>query len=425
MNTKKKLSLAAILLVLMPLALWAQPSHLTKVGELNIHNMRSIEERVVILHTIQASDIYSYVYNETEDRFDIFAPANYTCDDTGDSPDFDTFLESCYDEWVAYNNLDKNERGALFVQWRYQLEDYVFTAVNEEFYHQWRNRDGNASCDGAEPFCTDNGAYNFPAGVNAGNLGSSQSLPYYCSGFTRPNGTSSSCLYTTPNPAFYYMQIDEPGNLDILIYSNPRYDIDFDCWGPFSDINTACDQLSCSNMVDCSYAAGSGDEHCYINNAQTGQYYILLLTNYGNQTCNILFQNTGTGSTNCSILPPLVDGGGPYCVGETINLVANGQAGASYSWTGPGGYTSNQQNPSRPNCTLAMAGTYTCTITVGNQSNSSTTDIVVYAQPTANFTNTTVCVGNATQFTSTSTTNPTGQSIGSYQWNFGDGSELR
>ena len=217
MSDRMKLALAAMLLFAMPLCMMAQQPRLTKVGEFNIHNLRSLEERVVFLHSIQESEVFSYSYNETEDRFDIYAPADYTCDENGESPDFEALLESCYDHWVAFTNLDKNERGALFVQWRYQLEDYVFTAVNEEFYHQWRNRDGNASCDGAEPFCTDNGAYNFPAGVDAGNLGSSQSLPYYCSGFTRPNGTSSSCLYTTPNPAFYYMQIDEPGNLDILI----------------------------------------------------------------------------------------------------------------------------------------------------------------------------------------------------------------
>jgi len=423
MNTKTKFSLAAMLLILLPLSSWAQPSHLTKVGELNIHNMRTIEERVVILHTIQASDIYSYVYNETEDRFDIFVPANYTCDDTGASPDFDAFLESCYDEWMAFNNLDKNDRGALYVQWRYQLEDNIFQAIYEDFVQLMRNRDDNATCEGAFPFCTDNGLYDFPAGTNSGSpCGTAYndlcSDPYMCSGTP---GQSSNCLYTAPNPAFYFMRIANPGNLNIHMQSTPSVDIDFDCWGPFSNIETACSQLSCSNIVDCGYST-SATENCHINNAQSGQYYILLITNYSNQACNIAFSNTGTGTTDCSILPPLVDNDGPYCVGETINLTANGQAGASYSWSGPGGFTSNQQNPSRVNCTMAMSGTYTCTITVGNQTNSATTEIVVYAQPTANFTNTTVCAGNATVFTNTSTTTPSGQSIGSYEWNFGDGS---
>ena len=70
---------------------------------------------------------------------------------------------------------------------------------------------------------------------------------------------------------------------------------------------------------------------------------------------------------------------------------------------------------------MAMAGTYTCTITVGTASNSATTEVVIYPQPTANFNYTSVCKGTPTQFTSTSTTNPSGQQIQSYQWTFGDG----
>jgi PKD repeat protein len=41
--------------------------------------------------------------------------------------------------------------------------------------------------------------------------------------------------------------------------------------------------------------------------------------------------------------------------------------------------------------------------------------------PTANFNFTSACLGDPTQFTNTSTTNPSGQQIDSYQWNFGDG----
>ena len=69
---------------------------------------------------------------------------------------------------------------------------------------------------------------------------------------------------------------------------------------------------------------------------------------------------------------------------------------------------------------MNMAGTYTCTTTVGNQSVSASTDVVIYPSPTANFNFTPTCLGAPTQFTSTSTTNPSGQSM-SYNWNFGDG----
>ena len=70
---------------------------------------------------------------------------------------------------------------------------------------------------------------------------------------------------------------------------------------------------------------------------------------------------------------------------------------------------------------MNMAGTYTCTLTLGGATNSAETEVIVYPQPTANFDFTTVCVGTPTQFTSTSTTNPSGQQIQTYNWNFGDG----
>jgi len=418
MSKFTKTILIAMLLAVLPLKQFAQQPRPIKLTDYNFHNLGTIEERVFLLHSIQESEFFSYALSDEEGKIDIFVAEDYQCEDSNANSDFDNFLESLYEKWISFSNLDKTERGELFVRWRYLLDDPTFIAINEDFHRQLRNRD-NSTCEGADPFCTDNGLYQFPASTNAGNLGSS-TPPYYCSGFVRPTGYSTGCLSTTPNPAFYYMQIDQPGNLNIYMYSTPSVDIDFDCWGPFSDINTACSQLSCSNMVDCSYSANP-TENCYINNAQSGQYYILLITNYSNQTCNISFSNIGTGTTNCGILPPLVDNTGPYCVGETIYLTANGQAGASYSWTGPGNFSSNQQNPTRPNCTMAMAGTYTCTIAVGSQTNSATTDVVIYPMPTANFTYTSVCVGNTTSFTSTSTTNPSGQNISSYQWNFGDG----
>ena len=234
-----KIFSVALSLLVMPFTLFAQQPGQIKLTDYNFHNLATIEERVFLLHSIQESEIYSYRLSNEEGKIDIFVSEEYTCEDSNANADFDFFLENLYNDWVAYSNMDKMERGSLFVDWRYQLTDDVFLAINEDFFHQLRNRD-NSTCDGADPFCTDNGLYQFPAGVNAGNLGSS-TPPYYCSGFVRPNGAgSSNCLYTTPNPAFYYMQIDQPGNLNIYMYSTPSHDIDFDCWGPFSDITTAC-----------------------------------------------------------------------------------------------------------------------------------------------------------------------------------------
>src|SRR5690606_14853058 len=78
---------------------------------------------------------------------------------------------------------------------------------------------------------------------------------------------------------------------------------------------------------------------------------------------------TGNPATSNSIqttvnpLPaaPTAGNGGATCVDGTINLTATNITGAIYTWNGPNGYTSNQQNPSIANATTAMAGNYTVT----------------------------------------------------------------
>lgn len=86
---------------------------------------------------------------------------------------------------------------------------------------------------------------------------------------------------------------------------------------------------------------------------------------------------TGNGSAVInSGLGVLATNTGPYCVGGTIQL--NGSSGATtYSWTGPNGFTSNLQNPTIPNSTLAMAGTYSLTVTGTGCTDATTTDVVV------------------------------------------------
>lgn len=145
----------------------------------------------------------------------------------------------------------------------------------------------SSNCIGAEPFCTGT-TVNFPASTNStGNF---------------PPNVFFDCLGTQPNPAFYYLQIDQPGNITITMQSNPLVDIDFICWGPFNDPNTMCDSLTAAYVEDCSYSIAAV-ETCDIINAVSGQFYILLITNYSNVTCNIDFSQTGgTGTTDCCIL---------------------------------------------------------------------------------------------------------------------------
>lgn len=411
---KKTLFLAfAILLTV------AAKAQQIKLAEFNVHDIVTIEERVFFVHSIATSGYYKVGASEKTNTLNIYA-SNKTVLETP-FKNFDVFLNNLADDREDFANLDKEERGYKYLEWTENMDEDVFRIIYEDFTKGVGTE--NPTCETALPFCTDNGLYQFPAGVNSGSpCGNSTTsncgAPYSCSGTP---GQSTNCLSTAPNPAFYYLKIANPGNMTIKIYSEPSYDIDFDCWGPFNSFEEACGLLSCSNIVDCSYKSDH-TEYCHINGAQTGEYYILLLTNFGNQACNIKFEKTGgNATTDCSIMPPLVENDGPYCVGETIHLTGNAQSGASYSWSGPGNWTATGQNVTRPNCTMAMSGTYTCTISLSGQTSSTDTQVAVYANPTANFSVPTAYAGVPTQFTSTSTTNPSGQTITSYLWNFGDG----
>ena len=268
------------------------------------------------------------------------------------------------------------------------------------------------SCGGASPFCTGSN-YTFPAGVNA------PAAPPAAS-----PGPNYGCLGSEPNPAWYYMQVGQSGNIEIFMHGSGNQDIDFCCWGPYlGSQTTPClagltagsfppthhapgpsPNYPSLNMIDCSYS-GSDSEWCYIPNAVSGQYYILLITNYSNQVQNVDFSQsnvgqTGAGTTNCGIMPTPIHNNGPLCQGDTLKLSANTVAGAMYSWMGPGGWTSLLQNPIRTNVTAAMAGNYTCLIIVGTQTSAEdTTVVVIHPKPTVTATSDTICAGEVATIT--------------------------
>ena len=282
-----------------------------------------------------------------------------------ENADWSDFVAKCHYEFLEYDAWDKQNRGEAIAYWRESLPSEVYAALLKRNAVK-ASRD-NATCADAYPFCTDNGLYEFPAGVDAPDA---------------EDGPDYDCLHTQPNPAWYYMQIDEPGSMDIYMYSTPQVDIDFCCWGPYSNPQEPCPNgLTEDMVVSCSYST-DWEETCEIRNASHGDFYILLITNYSNRVCNIHFEkNWGDATTDCSILPPLVTYNGPVCEGDDLQLQANSGLGDAFHWFKVGGsWTSNEQNPVIPNATPDMSGTYGCAISQGiEQSDTTYLEVVVRA----------------------------------------------
>ncbi len=180
------------------------------------------------------------------------------------------------------------------------------------------------------PFCTDENPY----GIT------------YKSGTTGfaafPKSNDVGCLGSTPGPIWYYMQIDQPGDLLIYIEQYSRIghvpiDVDFACWGPFQaeskrdflkklkdsyqlevgkrpnhrpingDHSHDLGGYPYHNLVDCSYDP-AGTEWCFIPNAKSGEWYLLMITNYSQKPGNIHFERVNdksTATTRCDVTVPL------------------------------------------------------------------------------------------------------------------------
>lgn len=286
----------------------------------------------------------------------------------------------------------------------------AYTFINLSLFGQ------GLTCADADPFCSDDPTYTFPASTGSSSPG------------------SMGCLYTTPNPAWYFLQVDQPGRINIHMWTDPSKDLDFICWGPFTGgsfdalvASGVCNQLNISggsthgpsnganpsnlggypvgNIIDCSYSA-THYEYVHIPNAVPGNWYILLITNYSNQPTQINFQShaTSTGSTNCAIVRPFQ--GDTVCVGETATLtVENPPAGAYFTFEGPNGFFQSSTSPvaNIPNAQLANAGTYSLVITPSGGAAGPPTQatLVVNPLPDITVTATNICPGENATVTAT------------------------
>ena len=274
-----------------------------------------------------------------------------------------------------------------------------------------------SDCASAQAFCADNTTgTTFPASTTT----------------TAQPGPNYGCLSSQPNPAWYFFQVSQSGSINIGISGTGGGDVDFVCWGPFTQavvcnsLTSNCFSPNCpsnttnpnfypsGNMTDCSYS-GNANETCHIPSAVSGQYYMLLITNFSGLAQNISFNQTGgTGSTNCNFFAAVTSA--TICAGTSTVVNSNTTLQSpTYSWS-PGGQTTPSISVS-PSVTTV----YTLTTNGLNAANTPTSStntgtVTVINNPVLTLPSTLTTCGNAS-INITSTISPFGNY--SYQWTNG------
>lgn len=215
----------------------------------------------------------------------------------------------------------------------------------------------------------------------------------------------------------------------VQVYEKPNANFTFtnQCNGTAVPFNSTSSIVSGSisstvwDFGDNTSGTGTSTSHLYAN---AGTYNVTLIVS-SNQGCLDTITNTITVFNN----PTAQFTHQNVCLGSAINFnntssVAAPDVISSYLWAfGDGSPTSTQTNPSH---TYLNEGTYTVTLiatTSNNCSGVANVNVSVFDAPTASFSFVDACENTPVVFTNNST-NPNIGNIGSFSWNFGDGSPL-
>jgi gliding motility-associated-like protein len=219
--------------------------------------------------------------------------------------------------------------------------------------------------------------------------------PAFCTGQTVtyansvnvPSLGAIGCLITTPNPAFFFLQVNQAGPLSYLISqvstAGVPIDVDYVAWGPFTNLTNACTGVpgnplpgvtlpnvptpasGCPGTLHaCSYSAAPTEIMC-IPNAQLCEVYVVMITNYNNALGTVTFSqtNTGGGTTACFPINTFNYSSLYYCKNDpnpTPIIVAPAVSG-TYSAT-PAGLVIDPVTGTI-NLAASLAGTYIVTST--------------------------------------------------------------
>lgn len=189
----------------------------------------------------------------------------------------------------------------------------------------------NCGCFGADPFC-------------APDEGESLIFENVSDGSSAPEGIDYDCLFSQPDPVWFFLQIEDSGDLEFEIVQNTEFDdqgtpigtpldVDFIAWGPLENTLDACNDLSINTQIGCSFSPDP-EESFSISDAQNGEIYIVLITNFNGAPGFISLGQTnsgedGSGSTDCDIV---LKNQVTACPNEETILTATDMTAEQYQW---------------------------------------------------------------------------------------------
>jgi gliding motility-associated-like protein len=247
--------------------------------------------------------------------------------------------------------------------------------------------------------------------------------------WTGPGGFTS----TSEDPTINNATVNQSGTYTLIVTDNG-------CVSPPSTVDITVNQLPVFNSISGGDTYCAGDVVTSINvdaagagpitvvftidgvaqTSVTGTTPISLgngagvyeVTSISDGTCSLDVSATETIVINAIPVATAGTSTASLCAGESILLTGNTTTG-TYSWTGPGGFTSTSEDPTINNATVNQSGTYTLIVTEnGCVSPPSTVDITVNAVPVVTTdANSTICIGTAVTLN--------GQGATTYTWSGG------
>lgn len=202
--------------------------------------------------------------------------------------------------------------------------------------------------------------------------------------YTVTSGSGGSSLCPSSNEFTLTVTVQHCGSCSVTASnSNPTF-----CEGSVGTVN-----LTATGNTGLSYSwTGPNGYTSSVQNptnvpvpSAVGSYTYTVQTTENGETCSasttVTVQNCGSCSVTASNSNP------SFCQGSvgTVNLTATGNAGLTYSWTGPNGYTSSVQNPTNvPVPSAPGIYTYTVQKTENGETCSASTQVSVGTAPNAN-----------------------------------------